>query len=212
MAINPVLAQDSTSGDLFPCPQGGEAFVLKRDAIDFEVTLPRGGKLKGRGCFYLSSIRIVFVALERSSRADFKSFEIPLTALRQQKFEQPIFGANYLSGIAFPLDGDPNGLLAGGAKFSLTFNHGGCGTFLPLFFQLLAERQQPVSSPGVTQAAQDGRLDQVAFVDPSDPSTLYLSQPTATPNSQQQTQFQAFEQESGSAPPRQEGQQNCSIS
>eukprot|EP00439_Symbiodinium_sp_Y106_P043617 s6831_g5.t1 len=63
-------------------PETGEAFVLKRDNIDFECSLPRGGKLWGRGSFFLSSKRIVFVALDKSCRQDFRSFAIPLQTLR----------------------------------------------------------------------------------------------------------------------------------
>merc|ERR1712187_752581 len=82
---------------------------------------------------------------------------------------------------------------------SLTFNSGGCGTFLPLFYQLLADIQEKRERSGtVAQAAQSGNLRQVAFVDPSDPSVLYLSQPTAAPNSEETT---AFDNSSPSAPP-----------
>mmetsp|Transcript_27886 Transcript_27886/g.59034 ORF Transcript_27886/g.59034 Transcript_27886/m.59034 type:complete len:217 (+) Transcript_27886:61-711(+) len=195
-AVNPTLAHDHVSGGLFPLPESGENLILKRDGIDFECKLARGGKLWGRGCFFLSSKRLVFVAAEKSCRADFKSFEIPLAMLREPKFEQPIFGANYLSGRATPPD-DPASPLAGGPTlFSLTFNCGGCGTFLPLFYRLMSEVQQASAAPApLEQAVQEGRIDQVAFVDPSDPSVLYLSQPTAAPNSQENTRFEP------SAPP-----------
>mmetsp|Transcript_77846 Transcript_77846/g.176037 ORF Transcript_77846/g.176037 Transcript_77846/m.176037 type:complete len:216 (+) Transcript_77846:51-698(+) len=201
MAINPILAQDETSGSLFPLPQSGEAFVLTRDGIDFECRLPRGGKLSGSGCFYLSSKRIVFVATKVSGRSDFKSFEVPLVSLREQSFEQPIFGANYLAGKTGAADEAPQEIAAlfDGqlASFSLTFNHGGCGTFLPLFFQLLSEAQENLRGSAVASAAQEGRLDQVAYVDPSDPSVLFLSQPRAAPNSQERTDFHADQASSG---------------
>lgn len=32
------------------------------------------------------------------AKSDFKSFDIPLLSLKKEKFEQPIFGSNYLSG------------------------------------------------------------------------------------------------------------------
>merc|ERR1712094_12502 len=104
------------------------------------------------------------MATSKSGRADFKSFEAPLTTLQNPKFNQPIFGANYLSGDAFPLE--ENGITDGGATFSLTFNHGGCGTFLPLFYQLLGELQEQranASANSLAQAASDGRLNQVAL-------------------------------------------------
>ena len=33
------------------------------------------------------------------SKNEFKSFDIPLLSLSNEKFEQPIFGSNYLSGF-----------------------------------------------------------------------------------------------------------------
>eukprot|EP00930_Biecheleria_cincta_P076790 TRINITY_DN64008_c0_g1_i1.p1 TRINITY_DN64008_c0_g1~~TRINITY_DN64008_c0_g1_i1.p1 ORF type:complete len:242 (-),score=33.83 TRINITY_DN64008_c0_g1_i1:102-776(-) len=203
MAVNPMLAQDGASGSLFPMPESGEAFVLRRDNIDFECVLPRGGKLWGRGCFFLSSKRIVFVSEGKSCRQDFKSFGIPLQTIKKPKFEQPIFGANYLTGATKPAPGteaDPMAapLIGGDTLFYLTFRSGGCNTFLPLLFQLLADVQASQPQGSVAQAAQEGRLNQVAYVDPSDPSVLYLSQPTAVPGSQQST---AFEIEAPSAPP-----------
>eukprot|EP00440_Ansanella_granifera_P043720 gb/GFBE01047379.1/.p1 GENE.gb/GFBE01047379.1/~~gb/GFBE01047379.1/.p1 ORF type:complete len:225 (+),score=39.42 gb/GFBE01047379.1/:1-675(+) len=204
MAVNPLLAQDGATESLFPMPESGEAFVLRRDNIDFECALPRGGKLWGRGCFFLSSKRIVFVAGEKSCRQDFKSFAIPLQTMRRPKFEQPIFGANYLTGTTRPAPGTEADTaaapLAGGeTAFYLTFRSGGCNTFLPLLFQLLAEVQAAQQTQGsIAQAAQEGRLNQVAYVDPSDPSVLYLSQPSAVPGSQEQTNFQM---DSPSAPP-----------
>jgi len=197
MAVNPTLAHDGASGALFPLPMSGETFLLKRDGIDFESILPRGGKLWGRGCFFLSTKRIVFVASDRACRQDFKSFEIPLPRLLSPKFNQPIFGANYLSGKVQPVD--EAGPCGGGLPtWSLTFNSGGCGTFLPLFFQQMAELQEQAEQQSLATAAAEGRLNQVAFVDPSDPSVLYLSQPTAAPGSTQETPFVS---EVPSAPP-----------
>eukprot|EP00928_Gymnodinium_smaydae_P063541 TRINITY_DN47096_c0_g1_i1.p1 TRINITY_DN47096_c0_g1~~TRINITY_DN47096_c0_g1_i1.p1 ORF type:complete len:212 (-),score=48.15 TRINITY_DN47096_c0_g1_i1:64-699(-) len=211
MTINPVLAQDEVTRELFPLPVGGEAFVLKRDGIDFECELRPGGKLWGRGVFFLSSKRIVFVATGKANRADFKSFEVNLATLDNPKFNQPIFGANYLSGIASPSATSESAF--GPTQFSLTFNNGGCGTFLNSFYQLLSEVQANSESQQLTQAAQEGRLNQVAFVDPSDPSVLYLSQPSAAPNSQQAT---AFDIAAPSAPPASAGLagggQQCTIS
>merc|ERR1712187_784445 len=107
-------------------------------------------------------------ATSKSSRSDFKSFEVPLEQLDKPKFQQPIFGANYLEGQCKPSPGEEGPLAGGPTPFSLTFNSGGCGTFLPLFFGLMAEVQErQASANSIAQAAQDGRLNQVAFVDPS---------------------------------------------
>mmetsp|Transcript_76234 Transcript_76234/g.168371 ORF Transcript_76234/g.168371 Transcript_76234/m.168371 type:complete len:221 (-) Transcript_76234:94-756(-) len=220
MAVNPLLAQDGATQSLFPMPEAGEAFVLKRDNIDFECALPRGGKLWGRGCFFLSSKRIVFVAGDKSCRQDFRSFAIPLQMLRKPKFEQPIFGPNYLAGSTKPAPGSENDpaaapLLGGDTVFYLTFRSGGCNTFLQLLYPLLSEVQAQREQGPIAQAAQEGRLNQVAYVDPSDPSVLYLSQPTALPGSEERTNFEI---DTPSAPPPEgAGQQprpngNCLIS
>lgn len=158
MAVNPLLAQDGATQSLFPMPEAGEAFVLKRDNIDFECALPRGGKLWGRGCFFLSSKRIVFVAGDKSCRQDFRSFAIPLQMLRKPKFEQPIFGPNYLAGSTKPAPGSENDpaaapLLGGDTVFYLTFRSGGCNTFLQLLYPLLSEVHGPSSDPVVGKAA-----------------------------------------------------------
>jgi len=193
MAVNPTLAQDTTEGELFPLPQAGETFILKRTGIDFECTLAQGRALWGRGVFFMSTKRIVFVSSAKSCRPDFKSFEIPLASVCEHKFNQPIFGANYLSGQVRPSDTDPASAPLGGipAPWSLTFNEGGCGTFLGLWYNILAEHAQASEAPGpLAQAAEQGNLNNVAYVDPSDPSVLYLSQPAAAPGTQERTDFE----------------------
>ena len=194
MAINPVLAQDETTGQLFPLCESGENMILRREDIHFKCTLPRGGKLTGHGCFFFSTTRIVFVVeKKKSSRADFTSFEIPLVKLQEPKFEQPIFGANYLRGLTReprePDSNEPSPLSGGPTAWSLTFNSGGCGTFLPLFFQRYQEVMQSQMSSQLTRAIVGGNLQNVAYIDPSDPSTLYISQPSAAANSEQRTSF-----------------------
>eukprot|EP00351_Strombidinopsis_sp_SopsisLIS2011_P004886 CAMPEP_0116878266 /NCGR_PEP_ID=MMETSP0463-20121206/10000_1 /TAXON_ID=181622 /ORGANISM="Strombidinopsis sp, Strain SopsisLIS2011" /LENGTH=50 /DNA_ID=CAMNT_0004526283 /DNA_START=128 /DNA_END=277 /DNA_ORIENTATION=- len=42
-------------------------------------------------------------------KSDFKSFDIPMGLTYKEKFEQPVFGANYWTGYCKPLaDGLPN--------------------------------------------------------------------------------------------------------
>lgn len=160
-------------------------------------------KLWANGDFFLSSKRIIFIATGKSCRADFKSFEIQLASLLDQKFNQPILGANYLSGRASPsatgaFTADPASAPLGGvpAPFSLTFNSGGCGTFVSVFYRLIKEIKVRELETAVTggqtlgEAAESGNLASVAYVDPSDPSTLYVSQPTPAPGSQEQTAFE----------------------
>merc|ERR1712113_499555 len=75
---------------------------------------------------------------------------------------------------------------------TLTFNEGGSQTFLGLFYPLLVEVQenQPGQAGPLVQAAEQGRLNEVAYVDPSDPSRLYITQPAARPGTQEETKLE----------------------
>lgn len=55
-------------------------------------------------------------------------FDLPLVYLRKDKFNQPIFGANNLSGECWPAEpqGGPMGSLPP-YTFTLYFKEGGCG-------------------------------------------------------------------------------------
>jgi WW domain-binding protein 2 len=104
-----------------------------------------------------------------------------MATLLDESFNQPIFGANNLTGASPPLDGSG---LTDTIKWKLAFNNGGVGTFLPLFFRLLNEMRQRMSQPqGVVANApthSDADVQQIlqaAYVDPNDPSKLYVSQP-----------------------------------
>ena len=46
---------------------------------------------------YLTTARLVFVSKDYEKN-EFKSFDFPLAFLSNEKFEQPIFGSNYLAG------------------------------------------------------------------------------------------------------------------
>eukprot|EP00070_Physeter_catodon_P030277 XP_028337171.1 WW domain-binding protein 2-like [Physeter catodon] len=122
--------------DTFPLPSTGEVFFLKRDHVDFSLNGPGGSNMKGGGVFFLSSKRIVFLKKgDIKKHAQFSSFEMPLHLISDAKFEQPIFGANYMRGKV-----EPNALaetpVQGTCIWRLTFNAGGCGTFLNIFFKL----------------------------------------------------------------------------
>ena len=158
-----------------PVPMANEFFVLSRGGVGFSAK-SGGAKVDGSGTLYLSTLRMVFVG-DRAGCA----FDMPLATLYGEKFNQPIFGANNMTGKSPPLD------LGEGAdhyKWCISFRNGGVGTFLPFFFRLLEEmrtRMQQASAP-VAQAepipdtvAQG--LVQAAYVDPSNPTTFYISVP-----------------------------------
>eukprot|EP00386_Alphamonas_edax_P005451 GDKI01017563.1.p1 GENE.GDKI01017563.1~~GDKI01017563.1.p1 ORF type:complete len:343 (-),score=84.63 GDKI01017563.1:160-1188(-) len=181
MAINPILAMDQNTRQLFPMAEPGELFILRRDGIDFQAKLPTG-TMKGSGEFFLTSKRIVFLKKgDPSTHKEFTSFELPLRHMQNPKFQQPIFGANYLEGKIAP-NMEAGNPITGTATFYLTFNKGGCGTFLPMFFRLMGDIERAhAPNPQFMQQVSSGHLNNIAYVDPNDPSVLYISQPTPAP-------------------------------
>ena len=93
------------------------------------------------------------------------SFDIPLATLKQETFSQPIFGANALSGTSPPLHDDTNASM----KWKATFNDG-VGTFLHIFYSVLkCMRRKNAALLSIDQA-------EVAYVDPNDPTRLFLTE------------------------------------
>eukprot|EP00392_Amoebophrya_sp_AT5.2_P003855 g3860.t1 len=180
MTINPTLAEDQVTKELFPLPRPGEVFILKRQNIFFESG-SRRAICKAMGLFMLSSQRFVFVAQKDKNKADFGSFEIPLEGILKQEFQQPIFGCNYLE--LQVTSGDPQ--VTGDTNFPvyLYFYEGGAGTFLTVFFKFFVEVQRRRGASGTDNALAQVAVQLVnnrhAYVDQSDPSTFYLQQPNA---------------------------------
>jgi len=182
-------------------PMAGEMFVLSRRGLAF--TASSGSReFQAGGQLFLSPLRIVFVAegssgsgllgtLFGASKANVLAFDLPLATLERESFNQPIFGANNLTGVSPPLPGSA----CDGADihWCLSFQDGGVGTFLPIFFGLLAEMRSRLEAErsGAAGAAAGGSTDvptafavavpetavaevvRAAYVDPSDPTKLY---------------------------------------
>ncbi|KAF8646095.1 hypothetical protein AX16_007395 [Volvariella volvacea WC 439] len=72
-------------------------------------------RLKAMGRLWLSDQRLVFVAV---SGAAFESLSVPLPSILSTRFEQPTFGANYLS---FDVNPSPEGGLSDGTKAEIRF-------------------------------------------------------------------------------------------
>jgi len=177
---SPRIMQNPQVNGTMPVPMDNELFVLSRGGIAFSAK-SGSTKVEDSGVIHLSTLRMVFVSDSGS-----KHFDIPLATLEDEKFNQPIFGANNMTGANSPLD------LADGAphyKWCISFRNGGVGTFLPFFFRLLQEMRQRMQQPAVpiaqpiTGAAQQGvpiavaqSMVQSAFVDPNDPTKFYVPQ------------------------------------
>lgn len=184
MALNPQLFPSG-----LPVPFTNEMFVLARDGVEFEVDKIPGadrGKVKTKGTIFLSNTRMVFVA--NKPVGNFAGFDIPLLYTHGEKFNQPIFLCNNISGLVEPVvPDDQHRALYSTHSFKIMFKEGGCGTFVPLFFNLISSVRQYSQQHGATvehhsdplQAAQTpvDEMMRHAYVDPNDPTRIFLQQP-----------------------------------
>ncbi|KMZ74790.1 hypothetical protein ZOSMA_122G00580 [Zostera marina] len=187
MTVNPQLL--SHGG--MPVPFVGEILVLNRNGVEFEVDkIPGadGGKMKAKGTIYISNVRMVFVA--DKPVGNFTAFDMPLLYIHEEKFNQPIFFCNNITGLVEPVvPEDQHRALYSTHSFKILFKEGGCGTFIPLFLNLIASVRQynqyqahlAAEAPRVDplQAAQTPveEMMRKAYVDPNDPTTIFLQQP-----------------------------------
>lgn len=187
MALNPNLY-----GNGMPVAFVNEMFVLIRDGVEFEVDkIPgaSGGIAKAKGKIYLSNIRMVFVADKPTG--NFIAFDMPLLYVHGEKFNQPIFHCNNISGLVEPVvPDDQHRALYSTHSFKILFKEGGCGTFVPLFFNLIKsvrQYNQQFSAATEPHAADPLRAAQTpvdemmrcAYVDPNDPTRIFLQQPNS---------------------------------
>ncbi|CAN8256618.1 unnamed protein product [Cochlearia groenlandica] len=190
MALNPQLMPNG-----MPVPFVNEMFVLVRDGVEFEVDkIPggHGGNVKAKGVIYLSNIRLVFVASKPVE--NFVAFDMPMLYIHAEKFNQPIFHCNNISGKVEPVvPENEHRALYSTHSFKILFKEGGCGTFVPLFLNLISSVRQynrqmqqaaeaAAAAPRVDplQAAQTpvDEMMRHAYVDPNDPTKIYLQQPS----------------------------------
>ena len=187
---------------LTPVGLVGEVFVLLRDSVAAHFESAEAGKFAcARGRLVVTTLRLCFLP---APGAGGRAVDVPLQGITTEKFQQPFFGANYLEGL---VEAVPGRGLVNRIKFRFTFSNGGCGTFLRVFFQLIeqhrlllaAQRQQLAPPPGpalffAPQQMQAWMGQQQAFVDPADPSVLYLVQPPQPQAPQPQPQWQPQQQ------------------
>lgn len=173
MALNPQL---NSLGE--PVRIEGEFFVMKRDGVDFEFKVQNGNKYTGKGSMILTTFRIICLNKKASA---FKAFDLPLSLTKGEKFEQPIFGANYLSGTCSPLLNSLPGIIT----WKIWFMEGGCGVFVPTYLKMVysmrKNKRRGIDSK-MANSIQNGTFKKSAIVDPSDPSVIYLEQPQAIGN------------------------------
>ena len=123
----------------------------------------------------LTTARIV--CLNQKNTA-FKAFDLPLALTYNESFEQPIFGANYIKGTCKPLLNLP-----GDVNFKIWFMEGGCGTFAPAYLKMVhSMRVNRRIDQNMQRNIANGTFNKTAYVDPNDPSIIYLQQPQVVQN------------------------------
>jgi hypothetical protein len=100
------------------------------------------GKLKGAGKVIVTTARLVLI--NPQGKPEFKSFDLPLALTHHEKFEQPIFGANYWAGKCRPL----NSSLPGEVTFKIWFMEGGCQKFIKMVRNNLKVLREVSRRPG----------------------------------------------------------------
>lgn len=192
MALNPpLLPAYQPNAVPFPAPFAGEYICCSREQCHFKIDGPRNYKFSGGGTAFLTNYRMVFVAKKPS--AGVNAIEFPLVFIDRINVQQPILGANYLHGECKPVDSPPNSLEV--IKWKLSFTNGGMGTFVRLFFAAVEyvkvmgrqQQQQQSQFPGVAGGATDPATKppaflETAFVDPNDPTKIYLTEPVDVSN------------------------------
>ena len=168
--VNPPLVKDLITGSLFPQPYERELFLMRRDGVSFETASSVYGKMSGSGSIHLSNTRLVFHCTKTGKPKEFVSYELALVEIAQPCFKQPIFGANSLEGSSH----------LNGEKWKLTFYEGGCGTFLRVLNELLSDvaRMTRTVDTAVVSSYSPASCN-VGYVDPTDPSIVYVQQPVA---------------------------------
>lgn len=141
-----------------------------------EVDEMPNGTWRRRCTVFISDVRVVALAEEHDGRGRDgqvpSGIDMPLVYIRNEKVEQPLFGANALSGRCFKVDpnGGPQGELPP-HDFRLRFKSGGCGTFVNAFFSVI----DGVRSVEQGQQAPSSIFDpDAAYVDPNDPTTVHI--------------------------------------
>ncbi|CAL8463061.1 g2595 [Coccomyxa elongata] len=165
-----------------------EAIALARGGVEFSVDEVRtsNGKWSSKGVIFLTNMRMIFVANHPDAASGLVAFELPFAYITGDKFKQPVFGCNNLAGKCWPAvpGGGPLGTLPP-HNFVIYFKEGGVGTFLPLYFNFLeyvrVMQQRVHSNPAPCAPVQPPQATQEmlskAFVDPNDPSKVFLTSP-----------------------------------
>ncbi|KAL0310173.1 UNVERIFIED_CONTAM: hypothetical protein Scaly_2953100 [Sesamum calycinum] len=186
MALNPQLFPNG-----MPVPFVSEMFFWPEMASSLRLTRSLALKVELLKQEELSTCQIFVWSFVASKPVEnFVAFDLPLLYVHDEKFNQPIFFCNNISGHVDPVVPDnEHRALYSTHSFKILFKEGGCGTFVPLFFNLIASvrqynqhaRAEPQPRMDPLQAAQTPVDDMMrhAYVDPNDPTRIFLQQPNS---------------------------------
>lgn len=175
MTLNPLLNSPSHE----PLRMEGEYFIIRRDDCEFEFVTEHSGKYKAKGFVILSSVRLIAVSSDHNN-INFKAFEMPLSNIYGEAYNQPFFGRNYLSGTCQSLFASPLGKVT----FRIWFTSNDCGTIVPALYNLLdslRHNQNRNHDKNILNGLKNGDFNSIFAIDPKDPSFIYTVQPEAIP-------------------------------
>ncbi|KAJ2120448.1 hypothetical protein IW147_005061 [Coemansia sp. RSA 720] len=148
MALNAVMLEQGTR---HPVPLPNENFLYHCSGVKFELKSGDGypgdqlSLASPSGTAFISNQRIIFLPATTTHLTSttnqphtVNSYTIPHTNIKDQKFVQPLFGANRFEALAIPV---ANGHVEGRATLVLTFKEGGGFDFATIA-RKLSERIQ----------------------------------------------------------------------
>lgn len=146
---------------LFP----GEYEICRRYGVHLSVNVDGYTERDRPGVLHLTTIAMLF----RSFAGDECVFaiDLPLLLTEEEEFEQPLLGANRLTGATSPLSGSG---IANKLRWEMSF-HEGVGDWVSRFMCTITELRKTQES--VSDAPKQGS-DAYAFVVPGDEMTLYV--------------------------------------
>uniref|UniRef100_A0A7S0T5K2 VASt domain-containing protein n=1 Tax=Erythrolobus madagascarensis TaxID=708628 RepID=A0A7S0T5K2_9RHOD len=187
MAVNiPLVEAAGVSGaSRLPQSYPGEMIVLERSGVECEMVDAVSKWKSVKGVMFLTSLRLVFVVdVKELAKSRYESVEFPLQGVWDEELKQPIFGCNHIKFTSQFYDGQP---FEGTLVIKMYFTRGGVGTFVPALNWALTQarralqrvpQMQPVNPDLPFMSSSDvTSMQSSAFVDPSDVTVIYTTQP-----------------------------------
>ncbi|KAJ3386774.1 hypothetical protein HDU92_002315 [Lobulomyces angularis] len=103
------------------------------------------------GTVYQTNLRVIYLPVP--SLPYLKSFTVPIQNFKEEKFNQPLFGANFFEALIFPV---PLGGLTIPGKLKLTFKEGGGFEFNTILKQLKSRISGTTAMEGESLPIYDG--------------------------------------------------------